>query len=492
MESGMSYPMEFRVRVVGEYRASGLTYREACDRFPHFPSRTTLSEWDRGFREAGVEVPVPKVRGRVEHRKHARYPDATRREALRLLRAGESPRAVGARLGVATSSVDRWAREARGRGTSPSRGAVRVRGSAAAARDGAYEELERENGELRLQVRALMAMMGDPKSGGPGRGWRRRLVELGERLRRESGCSLRSLTTSLRISRSTWEYERRALSRPDPDAWLRERVLADFESSGRTYGYRRIHAEIAGGLDGLPARRVSEKRVLRAMREQSLTPRRRGPAEAPYSSYAGETDERPANVPRERAAARREAGEDFRRAHDFSAARPGELLVTDVTEFRVGSFKAYLSPVIDCFDGMPVAWSVSAHPDSALCDSSLAACLASLPAGRGGAVVHTDGGACYRSGSWKGLCERAGVTRSMSRKATCADNARAEGFFGTLKREFLYGVDWAGVTFGEFRGRLEAYLRWYRDGRLKAFRDGRGGVRYETIAGRRRRLGYAV
>ena len=52
------------------------------------------------------------------------------------------------------------------------------------------------------------------------------------------------------------------------------------------------------------------------------------------------------------------------------------LLVTDVTEFKVGGEKVYLSPVIDCFDGLPVPWSTSRRPDAALCDSSLRRALA--------------------------------------------------------------------------------------------------------------------
>ena len=53
-------------------------------------------------------------------------------------------------------------------------------------------------------------------------------------------------------------------------------------------------------------------------------------------------------------------------------------------------------------------------------------------------VVHADGGARYRSGAWRGLCDAAGATRSMSRRGTCPDNARAEGFFGTIKQESPY------------------------------------------------------
>ena len=167
------------------------------------------------------------------------------------------------------------------------------------------------------------------------------------------------------------------------------------------------------------------------------------------------------------------------------------MAVTDVTEFKVRGGKAYLSPVIDCFDGEPAAWSVSRHPDSALADSSLESYLARRPAGSGPLVEHSDGGSTYRSASWKRICAENGVVRSMSRKGRCPDNARAEGFFGTLKEEFYNGRDWSRVGFDEFKERLDGYLGWYVRGRLKAFDEG-GRKVYDTIAGRRRRLGYTV
>lgn len=82
-------------------------------------------------------------------------------------------------------------------------------------------------------------------------------------------------------------------------------------------------------------------------------------------------------------------------------------------------------------------------------------------------------------------------TRSMSRKGTCPDNARAEGFFGTLKQEFLYGREWAGVGREEFEGLLSGYMGWYVGRRPRRFREG-GRARYETLAEHRRRLGYPV
>ena len=60
-----------------------------------------------------------------------------------------------------------------------------------------------------------------------------------------------------------------------------------------------------------------------------------------------------------------------------------------------------------------------------------------------------------------------GITRSTSREVRSYDNARAEGFFGTLKCDFFEGRDWTGVPFGEFSRLLGEYIEWYRDGKLK-------------------------
>lgn len=60
-----------------------------------------------------------------------------------------------------------------------------------------------------------------------------------------------------------------------------------------------------------------------------------------------------------------------------------------------------------------------------------------------------DGGAVYMGREWREACGP-GVRRSMSRRARSPDNARAEGFFGTLKCDFFEGRDWTGVPFEEF------------------------------------------
>ena len=58
-----------------------------------------------------------------------------------------------------------------------------------------------------------------------------------------------------------------------------------------------------------------------------------------------------------------------------------------------------------------------------------------------------------------------------------------EGFFGRLKVEFFYGRDWSGITIEEFMGMLDAYLRWYRDARIKSDLGYRSPMQYRRDLG---------
>lgn len=319
----------------------------------------------------------------------------------------------------------------------------------------------------------LRAVLADLKAGGwdPASISNRSKCELGERLRLATGLPLRSITGFLRISRSSYEYHRARLGR-DRDAALRPLVAAEFEASGGRYGYRRVHAALR--RRGVVA---SEKRVRRVMREEGLEAAR--PRRRRWSSYAGEEGRAPApNL------LLVDADRDL---HDFSAARPGEVLVTDITEFRLpgGAGKVYLSPCVDLFDGDVVAFSAGTSPSKALVAEMLEGAVAATG---GGFTLHSDRGWHYRTPDWVRDCAGAGVTRSMSRKGHSPDNAACEGFFGGLKVEFFHGRDWSGVSAEGFVEALSEYIAWYREGRLKAFDEG-GGTVYDTIRGRRERLG---
>ncbi|MGO5269277.1 IS3 family transposase, partial [Parafannyhessea umbonata] len=173
---------------------------------------------------------------------------------------------------------------------------------------------------------------------------------------------------------------------------------------------------------------------------------------------------------------------DDRGKHHFRANKPNELWITDVTEFRIPAGKVYLSPIVDCFDGMPLSWSISTSPDAEMANSSLLGACSWLGEGDH-PKIHSDRGCHYRWPGWIRICDENGLVRSMSRKGCSPDNARCEGFFGRLKIEFFHGCDWAGVTLEEFMDMLDAYLRWYRDVRIKGDLDYRSPMQYRRDLG---------
>ena len=143
--------------------------------------------------------------------------------------------------------------------------------------------------------------------------------------------------------------------------------------------------------------------------------------------------------------------------------------------------KVYLSPVVDCCDGMPVAWTIGTSPNAELANRMLRDACSTLGDGER-PVIHSDRGCHYRWPGWIRICGEHKLTRSMSAKGCSPDNAAAEGFFGRLKQEFFHGRDFAGVTIKGFIERLDAYMTWYRDERIK--------LTFGTsIAKRRRELG---
>ncbi|RYQ50271.1 integrase [Bifidobacterium pseudolongum subsp. globosum] len=231
-----------------------------------------------------------------------------------------------------------------------------------------------------------------------------------------------------------------------------------FRQSRERYGYRRI-----GQMLREQGIRVCARRVMKLMTAHGITPRFK--SRRRYSSYSGEHSPAPANLVKRR----------------FHAKAPNRLWVTDITEFRIGEGKIYLSPVIDCYDGMPVAWSIGTSPTAELADTMLEQACATL-ADREHPVIHSDRGCHYRWPGWIRICERHGLTRSVSAKGCSPGNAAAEGFFGRLKQEFHYNRDHRDDGIDEFIDALDAYMVWYRDERIK--------TQYGTsITKRRRRPG---
>lgn len=255
--------------------------------------------------------------------------------------------------------------------------------------------------------------------------------------------SLKELLELLDIAKSSYEYQALVLRAPDKYEELRRTIREEFRAGKGCYGYRRLHAKLKAR-----GRRVSEKVIRRLMKEEQLvvlnTRRRR------YNSYMGEISPAVENIIQ----------------RDFHADRPNVKWLTDITEFSIPAGKVYLSPIIDCFDGMAVSWSIGTHPNAKLVNTMLDQAISQLGEGEH-PIVHSDRGGHYRWPGWIRRMEQAGLTRSMSRKGCSPDNSACEGFFGRLKNEMFYGRSWEGISVPEFIRGVDDYMKWYNEDRIK-------------------------
>ncbi|QGH34293.1 IS3 family transposase [Gracilibacillus salitolerans] len=93
-------------------------------------------------------------------------------------------------------------------------------------------------------------------------------------------------------------------------------------------------------------------------------------------------------------------------------------------------------------------------------------------------TIHSDQGWHYQHNQWVRTLKENNVFQSMSRKATCADNAPIENFFGILKQEMYYGEEL--VSYDELKRRIEEYIDWYNNERSKTKLAGLSPVEYRT------------
>jgi transposase InsO family protein len=231
-----------------------------------------------------------------------------------------------------------------------------------------------------------------------------------------------ALCRALQVSPSgyyAWKM-RPESARAVEDRRLRVRVGEAHQRSRATYGSPRLHAELhAQGLH------VSRKRVARLMRELGVRGRsRRRFAQTTDSAHAHPTFP---NV----------------LARDFTASRPNERWVGDVTYLRTPQGWLYLAAILDLYSRRVVGWATSAVNDRRLAIRALQQAVRERRPSVG-LLHHTDQGSPYASEDYQQALQAAGVTCSMSRRGNCIDNAAMETWFATLKSEL--GEAFASVS----------------------------------------------
>lgn len=263
----------------------------------------------------------------------------------------------------------------------------------------------------------------------------------------------------LQLARSCYFYHKASQRLHDKYAEIRVAMAKIFEGNYRCYGYRRLHAMLRENNTC-----ISEKVVRRLMAEEQLIVKRA--RRRRYSSYCGEIGPAPENL----------------LARNFRSCRPNEKWLTDITEFQLPAGKVYLSPVIDCFDGKVVSWSIGTRPDAKLVNGMLEDAIDTLREDER-PVIHSDRGCHYRWPGWLDRISASGLIRSMSRKGCSSDNAACEGFFGRVKNEMYYGRNWASTTLEDFICFLDRYIRWYNEKRIKVSLGAMSPVKYRQHLG---------
>jgi transposase InsO family protein len=211
----------------------------------------------------------------------------------------------------------------------------------------------------------------------------------------------------------------RRAARAAADAQLAERIRQVHEGD-RTQGAPRITAELNDGAAA--EQRVNHKRVARVMRVHAIAGlrlRRRVRTTIPD-------------------AAAQQVPDLINR--DFTATAPHRRYVGDITYLPIADGSdLYLATVIDCFSRRLAGWAIAEHMRTELVTDALTTAR-DTRGSLAGAIFHSDHGAQYSAKIFAQLCTSLGVIQSMGAVGTSADNALAESFNASLKRETLQGA----------------------------------------------------
>lgn len=230
----------------------------------------------------------------------------------------------------------------------------------------------------------------------------------------EANYPIEKMCRWARVSRSGF-YEWRGRG-PSATSLRRRRLQAlvawSFRSSDATYGYRRVHADLA--RRGVFADDETIRQVMRDLGLVACQPR----PWRPMTTVAGQTASTPDLVRR-----------------DFTTATPATKLVSDITYVRTWEGWLYLATVLDCCTKQVIGYAMADHLRTSLVTDAVAMAAEHVRITPGVTIFHSDRGCQYTSQEFADFADDLGLVRSLGRTGTCYDNAWAESFNGTIKVE---------------------------------------------------------
>jgi transposase InsO family protein/transposase-like protein len=202
-------------------------------------------------------------------------------------------------------------------------------------------------------------------------------------------------------------------------AWLTDVIAEIHVQSRRTYGWRRVRAE----LDDAYGHRVNKKLIQAIMRELGIAglPARR-------ASYGK------SNL------INRQTTVDLVN-RDFCRDGPNQLWMTDITEHPTREGKLYCCVVLDAWSRKVVGWSIDRRPTAAMVNAALGMAVEQRKPRRG-ALIHSDHGSQYTSWTFSQRVRAAGLAHSLGTIGDAFDNAMVESFWARMQTELLNTRKW--------------------------------------------------
>ena len=243
----------------------------------------------------------------------------------------------------------------------------------------------------------------------------------------------------LKISESGYYRWKKNQGKPTARQLLSVKIkeIREEHPDNKNYGVNRMR-------DALEQRgiKVSRRTVYRTMSEMGLLQRKRVPHG--ITKATTEIQEKENLIKR-----------------DFSAKKPLEKVLSDITEIQCSDGKLYVSVVLDCFNGEILALAMDNNMKKELCIRTVSQLQEQYGKRLRGTVFHSDRGSQYTSEAFREALAKAEMVQSLSGAGHCFDNARMESFFATLKKEKIYQIAAYKMTSEEVKTVIFRYIFVY-------------------------------
>lgn len=246
------------------------------------------------------------------------------------------------------------------------------------------------------------------------------------------------------VSRAAYYEWVKKIDGNDPDQERMQQIQTVYETSHKTYGYRRITIHLQQKL----SLSINHKAVLRLMHKLGIRSQARKPKMYKKLQELNYYHRYPNILNR-----------------DFTATKTNQKWVTDITYIRTHQGWAYLSTIKDLFDGFIVAHVFDRNNSISLVTETLKQARQKENIMEG-LILHSDQGAQYTSQTYHDiLTQECSITPSMSRRGNCWDNAPMENFFGHLKEEYLR--HFKNPSFEQAEQLINEYIYFYNYERIQ-------------------------